>query len=161
MVKCTVYTMIGNYGFADVSEYIYNFSMLLVRNHSRKYPSNGWLIHSYKDGWEEWCKVLFWIIIVTLKLVLVMTFIWIFYHTTLGHISLCKDYRFFHCKFQLPIMVDRISRNQWYCVCCNSNNLENCYHGICIYYCSTNLHRKYIPNYYFRQPSVLKVLEQI
>lgn len=49
-----------------------------------------------------------------------------------------------------------LPRNERYCLCCNTNDIEDEYHFICICRCYTQLRKKYIKRLYYVNPSVYK-----
>ena len=54
---------------------------------------------------------------------------------------------------------NRIERNERYCLTCNSLDLEDEYHFICICNCYKQLRKKYIDKRYYINPSNFKFLE--
>ena len=51
---------------------------------------------------------------------------------------------------------NNIPRNERYCLCCNSVDLEDEYHFICICRCYIDLRNKYISRIFYINPSVYK-----
>ena len=50
-------------------------------------------------------------------------------------------------------------RNQRCCQCCNSNDIEDEFHFICVRQSFTNIRKKYIKKCYYIRPSVFKYLQ--
>ena len=51
---------------------------------------------------------------------------------------------------------NNIPRNERYCLCCNSRDIEDEYHFICICHCYCQLRKTYIKRFYYVNPSVFK-----
>lgn len=54
---------------------------------------------------------------------------------------------------------NRIPRNERYCTYCNTNDIEDEYHFVCVCPCYINIRQTYLKPYYYRRPSVYKYLE--
>jgi len=54
---------------------------------------------------------------------------------------------------------DNRPRNERYCVVCNSHDIEDEYHFICICPCYSNVRKQYIDKIYYVKPSVYKYLQ--
>jgi len=77
-----------------------------------------------------------------------------------------KHLRFYLCRLRLsvhPLRIqtgryngNTIARQERYCLCCNTTDIEDEFHFVCI--CSTfvDLRKKYIKKYYYNNPSVIK-----
>ena len=50
-------------------------------------------------------------------------------------------------------------REERYCLVCNSTDIEDEYHFICICPCYTDIRKKYLKRYYYVRPSVYKYLD--
>lgn len=57
--------------------------------------------------------------------------------------------------------INRIPRDQRHCNCCNTLDIEDEYHFICICSCFSNIRKKYLHKYYHSKPSMYKYLELI
>jgi hypothetical protein len=55
--------------------------------------------------------------------------------------------------------VNRIPRNERYCLCCNSLDIEDEYHFILCCPCYSDLRKTYIKRYYYNKPSVYKLIQ--
>ena len=53
----------------------------------------------------------------------------------------------------------RLDRNERYCQCCNTQDIEDNYHFICICPCFDSIRRKYLKPHYYTRPSIFKHLE--
>jgi len=51
---------------------------------------------------------------------------------------------------------NNIPRNERYCVCCNSRDIEDEFHFVCICPCFSVLRQKYLKRYLYVNPSVFK-----
>ena len=51
-----------------------------------------------------------------------------------------------------------VARNQRYCLCCNSTDIEDEFHFICICPAFRNIRKKYIKTCYYKRPSMYKYL---
>jgi len=79
-----------------------------------------------------------------------------------------KSLRFYFCRLRMschPLRIqtgrfsnNRIAREERYCICCNSRDIEDEYHFIIICPCYTDIRKKYIKSYYLKRPSVFKFL---
>ena len=80
-----------------------------------------------------------------------------------------RSLRFYFCRLRmsvhnLRIQTDRyarnnVPRNERYCLCCNSRDIEDEFHFICICPCFMEIRRKYLDRRYYVNPSVYKYLE--
>ena len=50
-------------------------------------------------------------------------------------------------------------KNERYCLCCNSGDIEDEFHFICICSCFDNLRKQYLKKYYYQRPSMFKFLD--
>jgi hypothetical protein len=56
---------------------------------------------------------------------------------------------------------NRIPRNERYCLCCGTLDIEDEYHFILICQCYINTRKKYLKKYYYIRPSMIKFIELI
>ena len=56
---------------------------------------------------------------------------------------------------------NRIPKNERYCLCCNSGDIEDEFHFICICPCFVDLRKQYLKKHYYQRPSMFKFLELI
>ena len=49
--------------------------------------------------------------------------------------------------------------NQRYCLCCNSNDIEDEFHFVCVCPSFNDIRKKYIKKFYYIRPSVFKYLQ--
>ena len=79
-----------------------------------------------------------------------------------------KSLRFYFCRLRMschPLRIqtgryinNRIAREERYCSCCNSRDIEDEYHFMLICPCYNDIRKKYIKSYYYQRPSVYKFL---
>ena len=82
------------------------------------------------------------------------------------NIHIDRDLRMYLTRFRISSYSQRIqngryeknkiARNERYCMYCGSCDIEDTYHFICICPCYSTLRSRYIDNFYFLRPSVLK-----
>ena len=82
---------------------------------------------------------------------------------------LSNDLRFYISRFRLSAHSLRIQsgryarnaipRNERYCLCCQTANIEDIFHFILICPCYRELRERYINNYYYHRPSMYKLTE--
>ena len=80
-----------------------------------------------------------------------------------------KSLRFFFCRLRLsvhPLHIqtgryarNNVVRNQRYCQCCNSNDIEDEFNFVCVCSSFTDIKKKYIKKCYYIRPSVFKYLQ--
>jgi hypothetical protein len=80
-----------------------------------------------------------------------------------------RRYRFYFCRLRLsslPLRIqtgrysrNRIPREERSCLICNSSDIEDEYHFVCICHCYNNIRRKYLKKYYYVKPSVYKFVQ--
>jgi len=82
----------------------------------------------------------------------------------------CQSLRTFFISLRMSVHLLRIQtgrsytndnrpRNERYCMVCNSHDIENEYHFICICPCYSNFSKQYIDKKYYVKPSVYKYLQ--
>ena len=54
---------------------------------------------------------------------------------------------------------NRVPKNERYCLCCNSGDIEDEFHFICICSCFVDLRKQYLKKHYYQRPSMFKFLE--
>ena len=54
---------------------------------------------------------------------------------------------------------NNLPRNERYCLCCNTRDIEDEFHFVCICPCYTQIRTKFIKRFYYVSPSVLKFHE--
>ena len=82
---------------------------------------------------------------------------------------LSSDLRFYISRFRLSahslriqsgrFVRNAIPRNERYCLCCQTANIEDIFHFILVCPCYNELRERYINNYYYRRPSMYKLTE--
>ena len=80
-----------------------------------------------------------------------------------------KSLRLFFCRLRLsvhPLMIqtgryNTLPRNERRCLICNTNDIEDEFHFICICPCYNDIRKQYIPRNIFVKPSVYKYTEML
>jgi hypothetical protein len=82
-----------------------------------------------------------------------------------------KSLRLYLCRLRLsahPLRIqtgrynrNRIQREERYCLCCNTRDIEDEFHFVCICPCFDLIRKKYIKRYYYIRPSVIKFIEML
>ena len=82
---------------------------------------------------------------------------------------LSSDLRLYISRFRLSahslriqsgrFVRNAIPRNERYCLCCQTANIEDIFHFILVCPCYNELRESYINNYYYRRPSMYKLTE--
>ena len=82
---------------------------------------------------------------------------------------LSSDLRFYISRFRLsahPLRIqsgryarNAIPRNERYCLCCQTTNIDDIFHFIFVCSCYRDLRESYINNYYYHTPSRFKLTE--
>ena len=80
-----------------------------------------------------------------------------------------KSLRFYFCRLRLSNLTlrvqtgrysrNRIVREERYCICCNTLDIEDEFHFVCICPCYNAIRSKYIKTYFCKRPSVYKFIE--
>ena len=80
-----------------------------------------------------------------------------------------RKYRYYFCRLRLSVHPLRIQtgrynrnntpRDQRYCLCCNTFDIEDEYHFICVCSCFNSLRMQYLKKCYYVRPSVFKFID--
>ena len=80
-----------------------------------------------------------------------------------------KSLGFYFCRLRLSNLTlriqtvrysrNRIVRDERYCLCCNTLDIEDEFHFVCICQCFNIIRNKYIKKYFYKNQSVYKFIE--